>query len=325
MLGPLRCVSPIGLILLAHAAGRACEDEHPPVVKTPVVNRSLVDANGQTVVEMQFDPRGLSRIRAVDEIAPTLTRGGGDSSVWDYREWQWWKGHPWGDSCRPRYWTTAKFLSEQRDIGIHFHIDGFSVKQNFLLPKRVDTTAPHWDVVVSIRNASGADVEEYHQFFACYTDFNDPNSCWFWAEKNQLRRFSEYGVEHLDGYVVHPDAYYLDRGAIPHCPRGDGKIVASWYRPMLISHPSPAGWRSIIMVQAKYAASLAQGIRGGAMDYILFPGPDVETFADGGAFAVQVRHHLLKSRDLPAIETLQRLWQRFEDSHVAVHELVPSE
>ncbi|MGI9429784.1 MAG: hypothetical protein ACR2NM_14070 [Bythopirellula sp.] len=317
-------MSLIGLILLAQAAVWACEDEHPPAVTTPVVERSLVDADGQEVVQMQFDPRGLSKIRTVDEIAPTLTRGGDNSSVWDYREWQWWKGHPWGDSCRPRYWTKADFLHEQRDVAIRFDIDGFSCEQRFLLPQHVDANAPHWDVVVSIRNDLGTDVEEYHQFFACYTAFNSPNSCWFWADENRLRKFSEFGVQHLDGYAVHPDAFYLDRGAIPHCPRGDGKIVATWYRPLLVSHPSPAGWRSIIMVEAKYAASLAQGIRGAAMDYILFPGPDVQKFADGAKFSVQVRHQLINSHELPAVEDLQRLWQAFEASHATIHQLAES-
>ncbi len=262
-----------------------------------------------------------SRIRAVDETAASLTSGNHDSGVWDYREWQWWKGHPWGDSCRPRYWTTAEFLHEQRDPAIRFRVDGFACEQKFLLPKIVAADAPHWDLLVRIENVSGADVAEYHQFFACYTAFNEPHSCWFWAEGNQLRRFAEFGVEHLDGYVVHPQAYYASRGAIPHCPRGGGKIVAKWQRPVLVSHSSPAGWRSVILVEAKYAASLAQGIRGAAMDYILFPGPDVPTFADQTAFAVHVRHHLIKSPELPAMEKLQQLWDEFEKSHQAVHQL----
>ena len=308
------------LLVMSSSIARACEDEHPPAVATPLVQRELVDVNGETVVEMAFDPRGLSQIRTVDETATTLTRSHDDSSVWDYREWQWWKGHPWGDSCRPRYWTKADFLHEQRDLAIRFTIDGFACEQRFLLPKVVDPQSPHWDVVISIKNISGADVEDYHQFFACYTAFNSPNSCWFWAEENRLRKFSEFGVEHLDGYVVHPDAYYIPQGAIPHCPRGEGKIVAKWHRPVLVSHPSPAGWRSVILVQAKHAASLAQGIRGAAMDYILFQGPDAVTFENQSSFAVHVRHHLIKSPGLPTTKTLQRLWTAFEVSHPTTHE-----
>ena len=313
------------VILLSSSVTSACEDEHPPVITTPAVQRTLVDSQDKPIVEMRFDPRGLSRVRATDETAASLTRANSDSAVWDYREWQWWKGHPWGDSCRPRYWTTAKFLHERRNPTIRFHIDGFACEQRFLLPLQVEPDAPHWDVVVTIKNASGEDVEEYHQFFACYTAFNDPNSCWFWAEGNRLRKFSEFGVEHLDGYVVHPDAYYAGRGAIPHCPRGGGKIVTKWHRPVLVSHPSPSGWRSVILVQAKYAASLAQGIRGAAMDYILFPGPNVPKFENQASFAVHVRHHLVKSPDLPTIDTMQKLWNRFERSHLSVHDLAKAQ
>ena len=317
-----RTVWIISLTLCFAAAALACEDEHPPVVRQPVVERTLVDAEGEPVVEIAFDPRGMSHVRTADESAPTLVRdSGGDSSAWDYREWQWWKGHPWGDSCRPRYWTTAEFTPSDNRFDIRFEIDGFDCEQNFLLPPVVDSARPHWDLIVSIRNVSGTDVQEYGQFFACYTDFNDPNSCWFWEAGNRLTRFSEHGVEHLDGYVVHPDAYFSERGAIPHCPRGGGKIVSKWHRPVLVSHPSPAGWRSVILIEAKYAASLAQGIRGAAMDYIVFPGPAVQTFEDQTSFAVHVRHQLIKSPELPTTDTMERLWTKFEADHSAVHQL----
>lgn len=304
----------------------ACEDEHPPVVVQPVVKRTLSDSDGQGVVELEFDPRGLSGLRTTDAPNQSWMRGGDDDSrAWDYREWQWWKGHPWGDSCRPRYWTTAEFVPSERQFEIHFEIDGFDCIQKFLLPEVVDKSSPHWDVVTSIRNVSGADVEEYGQFFACYTDFNEPNSCWFWEEGNRLTRFADYGVEHLDGYVVHPEAYFAASGAIPHCPRGGGKIVSQWHRPVLVSHASPAGWRSVILIEDKYAAGLAQGIRGAAMDYIVFPGPDKKVFEDQAAFAVHIRHHLIKSPDLPTIDILEQLWTQFEESHVAIHELADSQ
>jgi len=250
-----------------------------------------------------------------------MRSGGDDSRVWDYREWQWWKGHPWGDSCRPRYWTTAEFSDTPNNLKIHFEIDGFDCEQKFLLPKIVDKLRPHWDLVTTIRNISGDDVEEYGQFFACYTNINKSDSFWFWDAGNRLSRFSDYSVEHLDGYVVHPEAYYASSGAIPHCPRGDGKIVARWHRPMVISHPSPAGWRSIIMVESKYAAGLAQGIQGAAMDYIVFPGPSKKAFEDQTEFAVHVRHQLIKSSELPSTATLEQLWQEFESSHAAIHKL----
>lgn len=305
-----------------HSRALACEDEHPPVVMEPIVKRTLVSCDCQNVLEMKFDPRGMSELHTVDAPSESWMRGGDDDSrAWDYREWQWWKGHPWGDSCRPRYWTPVDFSSNAKRLSIHFEIDGFDCMQKFLLPEVVDETTPHWDLVTSIRNISGDNVEEYGQFFACYTNFNSPNSCWFWEAKNRLTRFADYGVDHLNGYVVHPDAYYASSGAIPHCPRGGGKIVAKWYRPMLLSHASPAGWRSIIMIESKYAAGLAQGIQGAAMDYIVFPGPSEKVFEDQTEFAVHIRHQLLKSPGLPATVALEKLWKKFESSHASVHQL----
>jgi len=314
------------LALLLVAAAIACEDEHPPAITEPVVDRTLFDANGQAVLEVKFDPRGLSGLIAVDAPTESWMRGGsGDSRVWDYREWQWWRGHPWGDSCRPRYWTTAQFSPGEKRLDIRYQIDGFDCVQAFLLPEVVDNSHPHWDLVTSICNVSGGDVEEYGQFFACYTNFNEPNSCWFWEAGNRLTRFSEHGVKHLEGYVSHPDAYFAEREAIPHLPRGGGKIVSHWYRPVLVSHPSPAGWRSVILIEAQYAAGLAQGIRGAAMDYILFPGPVKQTFENNAVFAVHIRHHLIKSPALPTTEVLQQLWAQFEDSHEAIHALARAE
>ena len=301
---------------------QACEDEHPPVVDQPEVSRTLADQDGNAVVEMEFDPRGLSNLYTSDAPTQSWMRGGDDDSkIWDYREWQWWKGHPWGDSCRPRYWTTAEFAPKPREVAIHFEIDGFDCAQKFFLPETVNYSNPHWDLVTSIHNVSGEDVEEYGQFFACYTNFNSPHSCWFWEAGNRLTRFADYGVEHLNGYVVHPEAYYAPSGSIPHCPRGGGKIVAKWFRPVLVSHPSPAGWRSIIMIEAKYAAGLAQGIQGAAMDYIVFPGTTQKIFEDQAEFAVHVRHQLIKSPDLPTTVTLDQLWNEFELSHAAIHKL----
>ncbi|MCA9232197.1 MAG: hypothetical protein KDA57_16230, partial [Planctomycetales bacterium] len=273
----------------------------------------------EPVVEMAFDPRGLAHVKTRDESADSWVRERETSGAWDYREWQWWKGHPWGDSCRPRYWTTAEFSPGTRDIQIQFAIDGFATKQVFLLPKVVDSQSPHWDLVTIVKNISGNDVEEYGQFFACYTQFNEPRSCWFWEAGDRLTRFADRGVRHLNGYVSHPDAYFANQGAIPHCPRGAGRIVARWHRPVLVSHASPAGWRSVILLEANYAAALAQGIEGAAMDYIVFPGPDKRTFADGEEFAVHVRHQLINSPEMPSSEHLAVLWNSFVAAHETVH------
>jgi hypothetical protein len=245
-----------------------------------------------------------------------------ETGVWHYREWQWWKGHPWGESCRPRFYADVRFqpLSERRGAVISYQIDGFDCRQSFHVPEIKNAEAPYWDLVTTIRNASNRDVEEYGHFFACYTPLNRGRSFWYWDESGELVRFADRGVGHLDGYVSHPQAYYLAERAIPHCPRGGGKIVGRWGKPVMVSHASPAGWRSIVMIEPQYAGSLAQGIEGGAMDYILFPSPNKRSFPAGAEFSVHIRHIMLKSPDLPARERLEALWAEFERSHAATRE-----
>jgi hypothetical protein len=245
------------------------------------------------------------------------------SGAWHYREWQWWKGHPWGDSCRPRYYSDVRLVSDSqnpRTAAIAYRIDGFDCRQVLLMPDVVERDAPHWDIVTSVRNVSGQDVEEYGQFFACYTPLNRGRSFWFWDASGELVRFADRNVTHLDGYVVNPDAYFVERGAIPHCPRGGGKIVGRWLHPLMISQASPAGWRSIIMLESKCAASLAQGIEGGAMDYILFPGPAKRTFTDGDQFSAHIRHIMVKSPELPTRQRLEEFWEGFQHSHDAIRQ-----
>jgi hypothetical protein len=307
----------MGIVLLA------CEDNHPPVVATPSKRFDARDSEGKGTLTVSFDPRGVGTVvpegdelnRWIDTHAPT--------GAWHYREWQWWKGHPWGDSCRPRYYSEVAFRPlEQMPSGavINYRIDGFDCRQTFLVPEIVDSDAPHWDLVTTVRNATGQDVDEYGQFFACYTPLNRGQSFWYWDESGDLVRFSDRGVSHLDGYIVHPQAYFLEQGAIPHCPRGGGKIVGRWRRPVMVSHASPAGWRSVILLETAHVASLAQGIEGGAMDYILFPGPGQCRFGDGAEFSAHVRHVMLKSPKLPTIDQLEGLWKRFEQDHSRVRE-----
>ena len=319
------------LCLVALAVGFsfswACEDEHPDVVKTPRQSFALRDEAAGEVLQLTFDPRGLSGLVFADgaeresdaDEQPWMRADNGD--IWHYREWQWWQGHPWGDSCRPRYWTKAPFQFDQDNAWatIEWRMDGFDTFQQFLLPTVVDAEAPYWDLVITVRNVSGKAVDEYGQFFACYTRLNRDRSFWFWNAAGKLELFSDRGVTHLDGYVVHPDAYFVAQGAISHCPRGDGKIVGQWGHPVIISHASAAGRRSVILLEEEYTASLAHGIRGGAMDYIVFPGPSAVKFASGAEFKVHVRHVMLKSPQLPSMERVESLWQDFADAHETVH------
>ena len=316
----------VSVVLSACALGGeilACEDEHPPVVTTPIEERVVRGAAGGKLLTMAFDPRGVGAVVPVGDDAEKWIDADDPTGAWHYREWQWWTGHPWGDSCRPRFYAEVEFQASKdaRDgADIVYRIDGFDCRQAFVVPDSVAGDAPYWDLVTSIRNVSGRDVEEYGQFFACYTRMNRGRSFWYWDESNKLVLFSDRGVGHLDGYIAHPHAYFLDQGAVPHCPRGGGKIVGRWRKPVMVSHASPAGWRSVIMIEPDYAAALAQGIHGVAMDYILFPGPDQRTFAEDADFSAHVRHVMLKSQPLPTVQRLEELWDAFQQSHVAIRE-----
>jgi hypothetical protein len=318
-----RCRRFVALALLVGCArANACEDDHPPVVTTPAA-RHLIKANDKrNIIALRLDPRGLTGVSPGGDDPNAWVDMDDAGGAWHYREWQWWKGHPWGDSCRPRYFADVTFQLHdvRRRAEISYRIDGFDCRQVFLLPDSTsDRNAPHVDIVTTIRNASDRDVEEYGHFFACYTPLNRGRSFWFWDESGQLVRFADRGVGHLDGYIAHPQAYFRSQGAIPNCPRGDGKLVGHWHQPVMVSHASPAGWRSVIMIEAEHAASLAQGMEGGAMDYVLFPGPDQNTFANGAEFATHIRHTMLMSPDLPHKERLEELWNEFQNSHQAIH------
>jgi len=318
------CFLGIALVCAFGQYGLACEDEHPPTVVAPVEQFVLSSAEGIAVINLKFDPRGVGAVVPVGDDGKQWLSPTDPDGAWHYREWQWWKGHPWGDSCRPRYYAELLFRASQavpRSVIITYRIDGFDCRQSFLLPETCDPDAPHWDVVTTIRNASGHDVEEYGHFFACYTPINRGRSFWYWDESNELVRFSDRGVKHLDGFIAHPQAYFVQNGAIPHCPRGGGKLVGRWKKPVLISNASPAGWRSVIMIEPDYAAALAQGIEGVAMDYIVFPGPGKRVFANGSTFSVHLRHVMLKSPALPTVNQLQDLWDAFSSSHARAHEL----
>jgi hypothetical protein len=312
------------ILSVAGAKALACEDEHPPVQTTPIEKFILEAESGGEVLWLALDPRGVGLVvpRGDDDNQWIDTED--ETGAWHYREWQWWKGHPWGESCRPRFYADLKFEAlrdKLRGAMISYRIDGFDCRQYFHAANVKSADAPYWDLVTSVRNNSGGDVEEYAQFFACYTQPNRDRSFWYWDESGELVRFADRGVGHLDGYVAHPAAYFLKQNAIPHCPRGGGRIVGRWRKPVMVSQASPAGWRSVIMLEAAFAAALTQGIEGRAMDYIVFPAAKERSFAKGAEFSVHIRHVMLKSTELPATRRLEDLWTDFEQSHTAAKEL----
>jgi hypothetical protein len=316
------CCCSIALIVVSCVRALACEDEHPPVQTTPVAEFVVGKKPGNEFVRLGFDPRGIGLVVPAGDDADRWVKSEDDAGAWHYREWQWWKGHPWGESCRPRYYAKVEFKplrDKQRGVLISYQIDGFDCRQTFCVPEASDAHEPYWDVVTSVRNQSGDDVEEYGQFFACYTQTNRDRSFWYWDASGELVRFADRGVAHLDGYIANPSAYFVKDGAVPHCPRGGGKVVGHWHKPVTVSQASPAGWRSIILVEAAFAAALTQGIQGKAMDYVVFPSAKERTFANGDEFSVHIRQVMLKSPALPSKPQLEELWSDFERSHAEIN------
>jgi hypothetical protein len=316
-------VTNIMAFCVLHSPVLCCEDDHPPIIKTPTKEFRARDRAGKILLTVSFDPRGIGGMVPVGDASDAWIAADDPTGVWHYREWQWWNGHSWGESCRPRFYADVEFRAwdhSPRGAQVRYQIDGFDCRQLYLLPEKLDRDAPYWDLVTTIRNTSGHDVKEYGQFFACYTPLNRGRSFWYWDESQRLVLFADRKVKHLDGYVANPDAYFLEGGAIPHCPRGGGKIVGRWRHPVVVSQASPAGWRSVIFLEAAHTAALTQGIEGGAMDYILLPSTKNSTFGDGEEFSVHIRHVMLKSAELPTIRRIERIWTDFEKSHASAKE-----
>jgi len=297
-----------------------CEDTHPPVVRTPTAEYIFETSENLPVAIATVDPRGVGNLQILREFDAVWIETDQETWAWDYREWQWWRAHPHGESCRPRFYGDAELRVDYIEDGIawiDYEVDGFWNRQFFIFPQEVEADNVHYDVVIEVGNESGEDVEEYGQFFASYTKVNEDSEGnrlphWYWDASGSLVRWNEKGVDHLDGFIANPDAYFFEEGNVPHLPRGDGKIVGSWKKPVLVSNPTPGGWRSIILLDPSTTATLAQGMGGPAMDYVIFPGPDQKAFPDGDSFVARIRHHILHSPELPTPETLEALYENFE-------------
>jgi hypothetical protein len=306
-----------GVVLVACVSWDAVAATPEPAPTTqPSVAIAVRGRDGAVAARVMMDPRGVAQICTAAEPTFDWVIPRGDHA-WDYREWQWWRGHPWGDEMRPRYWGQPALDAGQARKGrveVTYEADGFAGRQRFVFRPVAQEGAVCWDVLTTIRNNTGEDVFDYGQFFACYTPVNHRKSFYYWDAKAGLRLLSDVGVEHLNGYVVSRDAWFAREGRIPHCPRGDGTVVATWRHPLLVSRASPGGWRHVLMVDEARCAAVTQGMEGNAMDYVLYPGPRSRRFAAGAAFTAHVRHCLIRSADLPGLERLAALWTAFENS-----------
>lgn len=269
---------------------------------------------------------GLGRIGPVS-IRLAAVGDDPNASEWDTREWQWWKGfsRPFsgGDDKYarhvpatggaemngPRIRVWARYVSDQVETVQEWFFDDLD---------RPDQAA--YDCLITIRNLGREPLEEYGQFFASYTAWNEERGHFFWDEDGTLANFSDRGGTHLDFYVTAKGSPFDKLGRIPHCARGGGKIRAVWRHPAIVSQPGPSGHRHIVLCEEARTAGVAQGMSGVAQDYILFPPGG--TLRAGASFSAHVRHLLVKpAADESLAKELEAWWNAFAEDHERVHKL----
>lgn len=319
-------LSGLGLILSASTSCRRNSQTVPPDEYGSLYPVTLRLNNGTPLLEIGFSSRGVQELTTLDEPELDWIHPGA-YSAWDYTEWHWWKGHPFDfrargfenpaywDSFRPRFQGNPRVDAERMGkgyLGIEFETDGFTFRQDYLLPATAVRDRVYWDMIFTAANSTGRSIEEYGHFFACYTSVNGRRSHWFWDAGGELALWADRGVGHLDGYVSSPEAYFQRAGKIPHCPRGGGRLIGTWHHPVLVSRSSPAGWRSVILLDPETTAAVTCGMEGTAMDFIFYPGHKRRVFPPEDRFRSHLRHLMVKHPGLPTRDQLEDWWSEFQ-------------
>ncbi len=247
----------------------------------------------------------------------------GSHCSWDCREWQMWRGRPHGLEMRPRR-TPAESGSIDDDgrMGVWsaYEVDGVRTSQLWDFTDVVVSDTIQYDCLITIENVGTETMVEYSQFFANYTQINGLNGCFFWhTEAGGLVNFLDIFVFHLQAFVVDPSSPFLELNCIPHFPRTEGVINATWRFPLLVGHATDAGWRHVILTERQHTAGISCGMKGVAMDYVLYPGK--LSLEPGGKFTTHVRHLIIRSPELPAASHLEDLWRQFESDNDEKKEL----
>lgn len=188
--------------------------------------------------------------------------------------------------------------------------DGIQTGQEWFFHVQDSDDILTYDCRHTIRNCGQADLVEYAQFFACYTEANREKSQFYWARDKHFRSFISRGGKHLDAYIVAPGSTFESSGMIPHALRGNGRVADTWHQPVLIGHPSPNGWRHIIFAEPTITTGLASETGSIAMDYIAYPGTSL--FKIGEAFSTHIRHHIARMPDPIDVGFVERLWEAFD-------------
>ena len=278
--------------------------------------------------EVQVPVTGLGRTGPLSIQLKTM-EGVPNFNEWDTREWQWWRDCPFDtNQKRPREVSAATGGADLGPGGIRawsrFVCDQVQTTQEWFFADLERPDEAVYDCLITVRNLTGQTLKEYGQFFASYTVLNGKSmdlgrGHFYVDEDGSLVNYQEAGSHHLDYYVTAADSIFNKIGRVPHCPRGDGKVRARWKYPISISHPNSQGYRHIVLSEWARTSSIAQGMRGIAQDYLIYPlGGDLEP---DGSFVVHVRHLVANIPEDELLPFLDRAWNAFEQDHDRVHGL----
>ncbi len=244
---------------------------------------------------------------------------------WDTREWQWWKGYPFEPGeMRPRQ-TVATGGIDTGNGGVRvwsrWVTDDIETVQEWFFDDLSNADEIIYDCVITIRNLGADVIEQYGQFFASYTAWNNESGHFYVDAAGSVRNFTDAGSGHLDYYITAVDSPFDVLGNIPHCSKVDCPIKDNWRYPMSISHANGTdNYRHLVMSEEAYTSGMAQGENGNAQDYIIYP-PSMK-IEPNESFSLHVRHLLTM---IPAnanlLDELDIRWNQFEADHSDVRAL----
>jgi hypothetical protein len=278
---------------------------------------------GEEAGEVQVPITGDGRIGPVSIKLPALG-GVPNDNEWDTREWQWWKGYPFDPGQkRPREVAPAVGGVDTGPGGVRvwtrFVCDDVETTQEWFFADLDRADRAVYDCLITVRNGGSKVLEEYGQFFASYTAWNKEKGHHYWATDGALVNYSDRGGRHLDYYVTAKGSAFDRLGYVPHCPRGGGKVKATWRHPVSVSQPGPRGHRHIVMTEEARTAAITQGMSGVAQDYIIYrPGG---VLRPGGSFQVHVRHLIAEASPDQLPKALETWWSAFSKDHDRIRRL----
>ena len=279
--------------------------------------------SGETAGVVKIPVTGNGRIGPVSmELASVGSVP--NASEWDTREWQWWKDYPYDlNQMRPREVAPAVGGGDIGPGGVRiwtrFLCDGVETIQEWFFADLDRGNEAVYDCLITVRNLGKQPLEQYGQFFASYTAWNQNKGHLYWNADGRLVNYRDVGSRHLDYYVTRAGSMFRKLGYVPHCPRGGGKVKATWKHPVSISLPNPRGYRHVLMTEEARTAAIAQGMQGTAQDFLIYPPGG--RLNRTGSFRVHVRHLVVKASLEQLPEKLEGWWIGFTSDHQRIHEL----